>query len=997
MSKLDRFRYGNLHKRRLFVVLGVFVILLMFAVGILFSIGAFGDRSKLVRISVTNGRTGNTTNGVGINLDYIPTSNRVRDPSFENSFAYESFSVAATDPGCIFINPHETSSIVTGSTVKVYSVGGNDNLSCIYESTVAGYDALSFGQVSAIALDGSLAIDKTVVIDNVIDALTTDGRIVTDLVSDQNGSVLGVENSVFVDIASIGNNVYAISADGQCFSSNDGHTFSLIAEYDGELDGDIKLLGAGGAVGALYDNSLLILTGSDIIRYDLPFESNVVAASYDAGRTILFTEEGDAYITSNLIAYEKLDEVSIPEIVDVITTTNSFFAIHSTGAITVISIDEQGNVALNELEADNTSLRSGYVNAVGYEDGIIAINTSQSAYLITPNNGIKSLSGESASIDRVFVGLGSRILYQDDNEVFSAQLLAGIRVFETIGDGLISSGDLVTVGNRVNPVSLTSIADDGWQVADNGNVWDVYGEGSTLSAITSDEATGDYCARLVGSTDNYHVLSQELLGTTEQTFEDGAFYRMEVKLKQENVFTPVRIWLSGYELDTIGFTIDDVGSRFNTYSYVFVIPGSMIGDHDFRFNIGFEGTGTLYIDGIYLGEDRYNIAAVDENFKNSIANANPSAIRLNNLRFGSDGYAESAFYGSMANSTVEVIDGVSLSGCQSLEQSLRLVRDAESDPWIVIGSNVTPGDINNLMDYLCGFNSSEYSQLRVNNGTSMPWIQQFDNIYFEINDDNGMFKNDLQRGAYVSYVINLIEQSDYYVDLRDRLVFVDGMEYEGDAMLSNADFHSEYMNINTGDVTEEQTINDYCLEMYLDASHDAPRQTTGVFVSSLDINSDIELTAADIVAMLYNDNSTYINMTMVNIADNGLPYSDEEIDAINNDTILRVIGALEDVREAGYYMYEINDPAGEDATDTAEAFGQHTSVTCLAGNGGRILIVANISDTQQQFIVEGAGNFSINSVDRYNERCNPITTNRFGIDSSRQVIQAGQFVVIECN
>ena len=99
------------------------------------------------------------------------------------------------------------------------------------------------------------------------------------------------------------------------------------------------------------------------------------------------------------------------------------------------------------------------------------------------------------------------------------------------------------------------------------------------------------------------------------------------------------------------------------------------------------------------------------------------------------------------------------------------------------------------LGYLCGSVRSDYGRLRIDNGTALPWSRQYDTIYVEISDIDGIFETDLQRGAYVSHVMNIVSNSEYYAEVKDKIVFLDGMSYDGGTVMSNADYHTMDMTI----------------------------------------------------------------------------------------------------------------------------------------------------------------------------------------------------------
>ena len=105
MNKLDRFRFGNLHKRRIaFVAILVGVI---FALSLLFLslLGVFGTRSELPRIRISADITAGRTEGVGINILDVPDANLIEDPFFSNQDICLSAPVMEASGNYIYFEP----------------------------------------------------------------------------------------------------------------------------------------------------------------------------------------------------------------------------------------------------------------------------------------------------------------------------------------------------------------------------------------------------------------------------------------------------------------------------------------------------------------------------------------------------------------------------------------------------------------------------------------------------------------------------------------------------------------------------------------------------------------------------------------------------------------------------------------------------------------------------------------------------------------------------
>ena len=140
---------------------------------------------------------------------------------------------------------------------------------------------------------------------------------------------------------------------------------------------------------------------------------------------------------------------------------------------------------------------------------------------------------------------------------------------------------------------------------------------------------------------------------------------------------------------------------------------------EIRLSIAFEGAGFVLVDDIYLGPDSYSTAGVPQYYAETLVSGKPSAIRLNNLNIGGDGFAETSLYLSSIDSVSRSVKGTSSrneyaddesvaeeyprqSVTASLEDSLRLVKQCSSTPWIVIGPYVNQSDIDKFLEYMKG-------------------------------------------------------------------------------------------------------------------------------------------------------------------------------------------------------------------------------------------------------------------------------------------------------
>ena len=125
-----------------------------------------------------------------------------------------------------------------------------------------------------------------------------------------------------------------------------------------------------------------------------------------------------------------------------------------------------------------------------------------------------------------------------------------------------------------------------------------------------------------------------------------------------------------------------------------------------------------------------------------------------------------------------------------LEYALQLCREQKATPWLSVDAFASEEEIQNFLEYLAGPASERYGKLRLERGTAPPWTAAFGRIYLEIKDDQNVFRTVDERAAYVRSVLGMVQSSPYYDQIKNQLVFVDGMNYGGADMRSGADIHA---------------------------------------------------------------------------------------------------------------------------------------------------------------------------------------------------------------
>lgn len=982
MNKLDRFRYGNVHKRRivrsLVVVTGIFAASLLILAGL----GIFGSRSELVRIRLSSSYNGRNLEGVGINLTDVPTVNRVRDFSFAQGEDYTPLTIVDAAGDYIYFDPEEgsaVSEIPTGSELKVLSLDNDGVMSMRFSGTVDGVDEACFGLLNEVEdTEGYWLNDrivKTVALDSTIVALTADGRLILDITSVQLVKTFEDDTVTFVDICASDACVYALSSTGDVYVSNDGRNFDLYSQPESYSAAEgVQPLN----IVCVNGNAVVIDSAGDLIVYSqgvgrkltVAFDTANLLIDSNGTYLIAVTTEGEVYVTANGFIFSQLDVgscLSGQEIIDHDHCDDSFSLLTTSGKlISIIPDADQPDGIASQLDISSVEPEK---LAVSDDGNVIVVTSDKKACLISSEDGrVSDLTSNAGTVDDVLKGVGDRVITVSGNNLYLVTVLSGVRINASVPEESVFAGDLCIISNTSQQCSN----------------WETIGDGTTLSCSNTGSDPSSF-GRIVGSGDGVHAISQQLYGNSMDNFSENTFYRLSFRVRSESSVNDVKIWVSGDTFGDVGIDASDVDDKMKEYTLVFAVTGNMLADETVRLNISFEGDGVICVDDIYLGEDRYEIDSVPSEFSEPIIEGKPSAIRLGNIVMGSDDLSDETFYGT---------------GPDSLETSMQLVKDGESVPWFVIGSYADLDSIDSWLDYMCGSVKSNYGRMRIDNGTALPWSRQFDTIYIEITDDDGAYQSDMQRGAYVSYVMGLITQSRYYSEVKDKLVFLDGMTYDGGTVLSAADYHTMDMTINLmGSVSHKNRMIDQAFE---DLNYDAPRfpsrsADSGEFVRSLNIN-DISgnLSAGEIISSLATDS---VRMIMIDITPSVRPVDTESDAVLSNSSqrvVLNSISQIRFMRHADSLYYELADPMDAASGLTADQFSSEVSVMLMSQDGKTYLVVANTSQTQQQYIIEGVDvTLDDAVVRRYSAEGNLLTSRRLSRSDVRHTLQAGEFSVIE--
>ncbi|MBR2524487.1 MAG: hypothetical protein IKE53_08650 [Clostridiales bacterium] len=1022
MNRLESFRFGNLRRKRLKLGILILAIVVILSLTILLLTALFGFRAELVTLSLTTQMENAQYKGTGINLDYIPNVNLIRNPSFEKESAYYSLTVLDSEGKSLFFSPEDVlaskinTSRAIGAPVRVVSIDGSGSMQLRYEGRITGFESARLGQISPIEMEMSANIDKTVIktvcLQNTVAALTESGTILADITSEQLIKAYDGGNVSFADISCNGSSIFAVTGDGVVFSSPDGRSFMEMGPED--RDGSMSVVSC-----AATSNNLTVLTSDHKLfvyengRYypiTLPVSSKPVVIDSAGDTTIVILEDNTILRSTGGLIYSVEDTGDIysdRNVSSLVCHQDQVYILNDDGSITAIADD--GSCRLLSATMDSRDLAREIT--VTDNGQIIVLTNDKTAMIVSDKTGeAVSISSENNGISGIYPCTNNRIIFAMDDELYTSSVLSDFTLENSAPDDAITMGDICFIETSNSYTSLSVTDGNDWSLSPDEGVWDAYGTGTSIE-LSPDPYDGANSVRMTGSTHNIHVMSQKLPGTARDNFASDKFYKVSVYIKaEEGRAAPgtVNLWLDGETFGRQGVKCRKLKNNYTEYSAVFIVNDYMISDEEIRFNVSFEGVGSILIDHIYVGPDSIGDSDIPESFSSAIIAGAPSAIRLNNLGIGSNGFSGSVLYGISELSTgASYTDSegttYQVSDVRSLEKSLRLTRDAGADPWFVLGSYTTPEQVNNIIAYMCGSVSSEYGTIRINNGTALPWSRQFEHVYIEINDTEDCFVSDVQRGSFVDFVIGMITQSEFYTDIKDKVVFIDGMRYDGGTMLSSADAHCSGMLL-TSVQDDGKTYLQNLSEVYEEVQYKAPRVTTGMdmgeFISSLDFNGSFNL--AQYITAVLGEDSISTEMAMINCRTSFKPalYEDENVFEKGEEMImaLNMLSLIKDFAGSDRMYVNVADPMRSDSGQSAESFLADCSTAQFDRDNSTYMVVTNTSDSLKQFLMYNAGqSFLSSSVDRYSSDGRHLTTMRLSNSYRRYNLQPGESLIVITN
>jgi len=183
---------------------------------------------------------------------------------------------------------------------------------------------------------------------------------------------------------------------------------------------------------------------------------------------------------------------------------------------------------------------------------------------------------------------------------------------------------------------------------------------------------------------------------------------------------------------TLNFSANETGSAVGTIQLVFAVTGA-----------------DVEMDDVSLAQtnsDPANTTPFRDDVVNALKQLRPGTIRMMaaGAALGSDLPNQLAVpfarYREGFNADYSSINNVAY----GIHEFLQLCQAVGADPWITIPTATTPQEMTDLIEYLAGNGTDNFSASRVARGQSQPWTAVFDKIHLELGNEtwNGVFKGE---------------------------------------------------------------------------------------------------------------------------------------------------------------------------------------------------------------------------------------------------------------
>lgn len=855
MLRFLRRQIGYRIKKRTFVVLALSVLITAAVAATLSLVAVWlAGPEDIIWVSVDESGRQTDILGTGINLEHASSDNILKDASFE-PIAYRKIltvyegdeqTITVVDP---MMDPaFYSDGFFAGASARVLS-NNADGLSLKKTATVLSYHSNRVGPFQLLQLPADLPPGREILgfADNgeVSIAVGQSGLVLRGLSQTQPDVVDAGTRADLTDVTVVNQGFLVASSSGELIFSQDGQVwqpwieagpFPLRAVAASE-EGLVVAVGDGGTI--------LAGTAQTLAPAMSTTQSNLIDLAYGNGLFLALAEDGSILRSSNGTFWRKVDRpAAVGQFWRALSYADGVFALGG----------ENGQVAFSENGLQFNPAKTSPAVATAdlhllSRNQVIVLGRDNQFYYSSDGGQTWSKSDIDPGLDsRRLDVLGNRQIVSADasGQIGIAPLVIEITLSQPLVAGNFTAGDLLFL-------ELTS------QEIRTPDSWEVFGARTSERTLLSvpDEsglASMHLAAPDTAAETDAVILSQSIDPNALMRRQGSDIYTIELWMRQEQIRdAAVQIWLSG-AFQPIGTTINHVGSTWKKYTHTFVVPKSVIINADsVRFNISFSGAGELWLDKVFWGQPGLSLNGLDASLNESIRSIQPPVLRLAYLPLGSAHQPSFQWAKSPGNEApVYQDDEWTYEGSQSLAPALELAREAGSSPWLVIQPGMGETELLGLIEYLSGPITSPYGHLRMNQGEILPWIESIERIYVEFSDTQSQLQTDSMRTGWIDWMIEVIRQSPYYNQLKNKLILIDGMSYSDGVWRSSADYHSSQV-IGLYQGTNQNGIQP-AMAAYFDQMPRNPAQTSQgwheiISVASLHGFEGLQPTMADLVQL----------------------------------------------------------------------------------------------------------------------------------------------------
>ncbi len=883
-------------RKRIFVVAGItlsVVTLVAFLLSWLLS--TLVGPANLYRYRISSDSSRSPVLGSGLNLAELPAANFLRDSSFEPFTFRHSFRLLGGSDKTLYAASDAASDdqfgdgFFEGASIRVLAAD-SEGLSSLYKGTVAGFGLGRVGIFQLLSLPVDVPPESAVLAfaRNGSESLAVGrgGLVLRNVV---NQPIIAGHSGIRADLTGVcpfDTGFLVVSAAGDAAYSTDGLAWVPWFVTSETMLKAVAADNAGTAVAV--GNDGIILVGSQGVFSQVPSvtDKNLNSIAYGDGHFIaagdgVLLQSADGLTWKNIFegksaAESELSRQSI-QWQSVSYQENRFIAVGSKGSVV---IGNPGNFEFQTATADLT-----FIDAVALSDQQFILLDQNGNYTVSNDGGL------NWRLSTIETGMTSHLVERIDSDrilgadaaghLGQANIVAEIELASPLTGEQLQPGDVCFLEMYSNSIPA-DYTGPGAAAAKANMPWQIQGGEAVRSSQAVVSAGGQAALRLqspgFGSGGSYpdcfisQILDNSLLLARPRT----QIYRLELFMRQEKIDSrTVTAWISG-PFTPVTTRFENVGSTYKKYIYTFVLPFETRRDSaEIRLNIGFNGPGTLWLDRVYLGPAVDQNHGLDRSYAEAVKAAEPRFIRLAYTGLGGSQTAADEFALPVANSKPTINNqGFKDGGVRSLDAGLQLCLDTTADPYLVLGSYLDQTSLHNLLEYLCGPVSEPYGQLRMLNDRIIPYTDNFNRIILEFSDEEGLFSSDLQRSSYVNLMIRTIEQSAYYRELKSKLIYVDGMNYESGVLLSRADYHASDFELDLSELSNPTLTKAFlaaAFNNYFDRIPRTPERTDERYsevMRQTDIKTGTESNGqprlADLCEILLQDLGRYTTLSFLN-------------------------------------------------------------------------------------------------------------------------------------